>query len=135
MRITGNAVLIFLALLFIPLFADVDIATGNALSQRAEAVKSTFMQGWYDIKLDTIGASNIVISTKYSRQECTQIVNLSATDGVIYYSTQVQPDSAKMKPLRLQSGECSGLLPPIYCIWNTTAGSSAIIVGLYVHKF
>jgi hypothetical protein len=111
------------------------ISTGNGASTKPETFKTTMMQGWYDIKCDTIGAANLALLTKYPRRECTQITNLSDAAGLLYYSTQVQPDSAHRKPLRLQSGECSGLLPPLAVIWNTTAGSSAMIVGLYVHKF
>jgi hypothetical protein len=129
---------VFLAVfgLFVMVFAtDVEISNGNLATSRTTQQMTAMMQGWYDTRVITVGTSNVVVSTTYTRMVCSQIRNESDSSGVIYYSTQVQPDSASKKAIHLAAGENSGLLPPISKIWNMAAGSDSLTLTLFFHKF
>jgi hypothetical protein len=92
------------------------------------------MAGWYDTRVITIGASDVVIATNYPGLLCGAIRNEAGTVSQVFYSTLVNPLLADKKDINLPAYGYSDIMPPIGTVWGTGNGSTAAKITLYFHK-
>jgi hypothetical protein len=92
------------------------------------------MSVWYDTRVITIGASDVVIGTNYPGLLCRAIRNEASSVSQIYYSTLVNPLLADKKDINLAAYSWSDIMPAIGTVWGTGNGSAAAKITLYFHK-
>jgi hypothetical protein len=110
------------------------ISSGNLKNPRSQRDMLAMMSGYYDTRVVTIGADDVVLGASYAGMVCIGIRNESAANATVYYTTQVQPLVANKKEITIATLQHSGLMPPLHTICGTGNGSTAATITLYFYN-